>query len=190
VTLADSAKKATAWERYARAKRKFKPIRRTRVAQRQSFTYKYADLEEILGAVEPALDEEGFLITSSCSDGSLVCHLVDVYEGNPDFRVTAVPLVIPPGAGPQELGAAITYHRRYAVSLLLNLVPEDDDDAQSAQDLVREPVEDDGPPQPYRACPECGGPMYRSQGVNAKTGKAWVRWTCRENRSHPVQWGD
>lgn len=99
------------------------------VKNRQAHQYKYADLNTVLAAVEPALREEGLGLFQSIEDGHLVTRLVRL-DGTDESLFTNLPL--PTGLDPQKLGSAITYYRRYEITTLLGLVTEDDDDGSSA----------------------------------------------------------
>lgn len=87
------------------------------------FKSKYANLEAILEACEPALNEEGIMILQPCTTLGVETHLVHVETGE---RLTGfVPFV--GTTDMQKLGGAITYARRYGLQSLLCLVTEDDD---------------------------------------------------------------
>ena len=45
------------------------------------------------------------------------------------------------GIGPQQVGSAITYARRYSLSAIVGVVSEDDDDAEAAQRAHRQQVQ-------------------------------------------------
>lgn len=92
----------------------------------------YADLEGILDTVKPTIDKAGFHIHQTVTEqGRFATSLVDSATGTV-VRGVATPFVLQ-AQSPQAAGSALTYFRRYGVLLLLNLVGEDDDDAERGE---------------------------------------------------------
>lgn len=97
------------------------------------YTFSYAPLESILHAVKPALSKNGLSLTQA----------MIVIEGK-DFVETTlrhssgqtisnrIPLFVKDD-GPQAYGSALTYARRYGVTLLLCISADDDDDGNAAE---------------------------------------------------------
>jgi hypothetical protein len=95
------------------------------------FGNKYADLEGILEQVKPVLSDHSFRLYQGMKEDKWITALVDVKDGNIPLSVS-IPF-IPEKQSPQAVGSALTYYRRYGVLLLLNLVGEEDDDAEKAE---------------------------------------------------------
>lgn len=183
----------TIYERLEKARAAFKPIHRTAEVARGNFSYRYAPLDEVMSAITPALHEAGLAITQTVVslDGHLMLltRLYAPAEGLEPCLTSTVPLGLDgQGMSPQAVGAAITYARRYGLSVLLGLVAEDDDDAQSAEEgIVYGPPEDEVPLTPDAPrCAQCNRPMQRRSGTTAD-GKAWAGWFCPV-KGHPVRW--
>jgi hypothetical protein len=129
----------------AAAQAEFSSITRNREGQLGNRRYKYADLAEVLTAVNPALTKHG------------IAH-VHRFEQTPEGRTllvtellfgeeklsSALPLPMA-GQSLQDIGRAITFLRRYALGALLDICPEDDDDGASARDI--EPPPRPSPPR-------------------------------------------
>jgi ERF superfamily protein len=100
------------------------------------YTYTYAALGDILPIVGPLLAKHGLAWSAKpgISDtGDLVLNYALLYmSGEVDAGV--MPLGVDRNCAPQELGSAITYARRYALTAQLNLATEEDDDGKAAQD--------------------------------------------------------
>ena len=105
-----------------------------------SYKYTYLSLEKLLEEVLPQLNELGLVWVNKpmvLADGQtpgLHYQLLFVGEGAGDGPVEAIegvmPLMIRQG-GPQDLGAALSYARRYALLAVLNLAPDKDEDGQT-----------------------------------------------------------
>jgi ERF superfamily len=97
---------------------------------------KYASLESVMAAVNPALHANGLCLTASMSieDGQ-PCITMCLYHESGGFLQSRLPLPI--SGDPQKLGSLITYYRRYLICSLLNVQADADDDGNSSstQDL-------------------------------------------------------
>jgi hypothetical protein len=122
----------------AKAQGSFKPIHRDKTVtvtmkSGGKYSFSYAPLETILAAVMPALSANGLSLTQSCvmmgekeyvrtqlrhSSGELIENNTRILIGD---------------AGPQAYGSALTYARRYGVTLLLCISADDDDDGNAAE---------------------------------------------------------
>lgn len=115
------------WKKIAAVSKEVQPLTRDTAA----YTHRYADLNQVLDKLGPELDKHNLVIlftTDVVGQDNLVCLVVR--DG--DEELMASSLVIPRGIGPQDMGGAITYFRRYMLVALFNLRTYDDD-AQAAQ---------------------------------------------------------
>ena len=95
------------------------------------YTYKYADLGTVQDALFPLLEKHGlvWVTNPTVNDRGFVLHY-EMRHG-PDSIVGDYPLQ---QGGPQDIGSAITYARRYALCAVTGLAPGgDDDDGAKAQ---------------------------------------------------------
>lgn len=120
----------------AKAQRAFKTVPKNRVAKVPTkaggqYTYKYADLSDVIEAVREALAANELCFIQSVEGETLHTML---FHSSGERLGNIVPLV---GAGsmtgPQAVGSSLTYSRRYGLTALLGVVAEEDDDAQAAQ---------------------------------------------------------
>lgn len=96
----------------------------------QTHSYKYADLADIRSAITSSMGKHGLRWRQKIVDSQLltiVAHVSGFEE------VTESPLFPTMSDGPQALGSAITYSRRYGLQLALGIVTEEDDDGQAAE---------------------------------------------------------
>ena len=113
----------------AKAQGEFLPIVKNRSVEIQmktggKYKFRYADLEEITSKTRPALSKHGLAVTQLLSGGSLTTMLMHESGG-------CIQSVIDiPGAGgfqdPKNMGAMVSYLRRYAKSAILDVAADDD----------------------------------------------------------------
>lgn len=104
-------------------------------------SYGYADLAQVVETVLPVLGKHGLSVTASSTitaDGSFVLEVSLLHES--DQRETGFwPLPDPRRSGPQDIGSAMTYGRRYLTLALTGTYPGgEDDDGLKAQTAARE----------------------------------------------------
>jgi len=101
-------------------------VKITKGKENPFFKAKYADLPEILGAIEGELAELGVIVISKSLllDGKWVLRTFISHTDGEEEEESFFPLF---GSKPQEFGSSITYARRYNIQSLLNLAAEDDD---------------------------------------------------------------
>lgn len=133
----------------AQAQGKFSNPERTKTAKVKGkskdgtpidYSYKYADLAEILSVVRGPLSEAGLSYSQDVrfdnANQEAVVATTLRHESGEWIRSV---LRFPATANKiQELGSVFTYLRRYSLSALIGIAPEDDDDAQLAVEAERE----------------------------------------------------
>lgn len=105
----------------------------TKAGKDYDYTYKYADLTDVVAAYRPALSKHGLALTHTLRPES--GHLVlttTVWHTSNEWVASEYPIAA--YDKPQAQGSAITYAKRYNVCALLDIVAEDDDDGKQAQD--------------------------------------------------------
>jgi hypothetical protein len=109
-----------------------------------SYEYRYTDLHTIVETITPLLAKHGLTWTTRPTGTheapTLTYELL--WEGQPEPEdqggiwreaiAGEMPLFLPEQPTSQTLGSAITYARRYALTAVLNLVADEDDDGQAA----------------------------------------------------------
>ena len=101
---------------------------------------KYAPLQDVLNSVRPLLSKHGLsVIQSPSGDGQSVSIMTMLLHESGEW-IEFDPLVLrAEKMTPQGAGSAITYGRRYALSAVLGISSEDDDDANSLENTKRAP---------------------------------------------------
>jgi len=97
------------------------------------YTYTYADLPSILDLTRKPLSENGLSIAqmTTVHDGAMVL-ITRLMHASGEYIEATYPLPI--NATAQDMGSAITYARRYSLSPLIGIAPDDDDDGKAAQE--------------------------------------------------------
>lgn len=116
-----------------KAKKVFQPVIKTKTVQTKGYVYKYADFANCVEAIEQALDENNLSFSQSVETeeaGKVVVTLLLHDSGQ--WLKSKFPLesVAVQGNAMQQIGAGVTYAKRYALCGILGIATEDDD-AQS-----------------------------------------------------------
>jgi len=88
------------------------------------FKSKYADLNSVIDATDPALESVGLVYVDRIVDLNLIAEIWDFDSG--EHISSTIPLILTK-QDMQQLGGAITYARRYARMALCGLQAVDDD---------------------------------------------------------------
>ena len=122
----------------AKAQGQFKPIEKNREVtirprDKAAYSFRYADLQEILAKTMPALSANGLALIQTVEQAqagsTLFCRLVHAAGGEISSSIS---LPSPRDLGdPKAFGAAITYLRRYLVTSMLGVAADDDLDEDS-----------------------------------------------------------
>lgn len=100
-----------------------------------TYTYKYADLADILKMARPVLSAHGLaLLQFPVSKVYGAVHIITRIIHKSGQWLEVPPLILPVGDDkPQTLGSMITYGRRYAAAGPLGISPDEDEDGQLGQ---------------------------------------------------------
>lgn len=116
-------------------------------------SYGYADLAQVVETVLPVLGKHGLSVTSKnvlTSDGYVL--KVTLLHESGESDTGDWPLPDPRRSGPQDIGSAMTYGRRYLTLALSGAYPGgDDDDGHQAQQAARENWDSARPERPQAA---------------------------------------
>lgn len=101
----------------------------------QGYGYSYADLPTIFEVINPLLKKHGLGFTQVINGTNLDTTIFHIESGEELKSSTAIPQGVSlKGMNDfQVLGSAITYLRRYALSAMLGLVTDKDNDASGEQ---------------------------------------------------------
>lgn len=107
------------------------------------FNYKYAPLDVVLANVRPILAKHGLAILQepTLDQTGYVGVRTTLLHTSGETYVAPVLLLPPQANSAQGIGSAITYGRRYAISSLLGIASEDDDDGNAASGVSNKDLE-------------------------------------------------
>ncbi len=113
------------------------------------FKSKYADLPAIWKAIKELMGVNGILVTHSmtaCVDGEFIhTKIIHAKSGQEMESVSKITLS---KVTAQEYGSYITYMRRYALSAMLGLVTDEDDDGNKATEAAKTKTQPKAPNPP------------------------------------------
>ena len=149
---------------------------------------RYATLNAVMDVCKTALLDNGIWLTqitvpSEPGTIALLTKLTHAETGQYQASVTVLPLQKPDCQG---AGSAITYARRYALTAMLGIVTEDDDDGESAK-LPPRPTRPMPSPQPQAQ------PQVQSQDqldLPQIAGVVYKNTTMADGRSYVIATGD
>jgi hypothetical protein len=146
-------------------------IEAANTANAGSYSYKYANVADVVKLTRPALAAHGLVALTPVhahGDG-LACTVVLLHTSGEEMRLGPFPF--PHGRDAQATGSMVTYHRRYALVAALGMAAGDDDDGASAQPRANEPQSTVKPSaNADKSCSLCdqplsgGGPVAQGQG--------------------------
>lgn len=114
-----------------KAKDSFSPILKTKL--NPFFKSKYADLEDVLDAITPALSANNLVIiqpTKISESGRIILQTILIHESGESIESE---ILLPENTDPQKLASSLTLLRRHSIVSLLALACEIDDDGNAAQ---------------------------------------------------------
>jgi len=116
-----------------------KDIARSEVANAGTYSYRYATLATAAQQARDVLSKHHLAVHQSAHASATGSISVTTRAWHVSGQwIEAEPLVMPSKGGPQDVGSAISYARRYSLMSFLGLATDDDDGA-GAQAAHREP---------------------------------------------------
>ena len=109
----------------------FKTVAANKMVNAKAFTYKYATLATIMDAIRGLLTDNGLAITQPIVGNDLLTILLHT---SGQYIISTVP--IPLSADVKGFGANLSYMRRYAITSLIGIAIDEEDDEQMATGRV------------------------------------------------------
>lgn len=111
-------------------------VTKDETANAGAYSYNYASLEAVWKVLRPELESNLLVVVQTPERDDLVTTVYHVETG--DSITGTVPLITAAESKNhmQDLGGAITYARRYALTSMFNIVTDDDDNASNTKDAA------------------------------------------------------
>lgn len=133
--------------------------REVKVATKAGGEYRfwYSTLDCVMDMARPILAKHGLSITQppTVRDGAVVV-LTRLMHASGQWQEEEI-AVTPESFGPQQIGSAVSYMKRYAYCGMLGIASDEDDDGNAASGNQ---IQDSRTKAPKPPCPECGKPDH------------------------------
>jgi hypothetical protein len=162
-----------------KAQKAFKPIKKTKTAKivsaKGSYSFKYADLADVLDAVIAALNANGIALTQRTkivweSGNANMVIVTELLHESGETISGEWPLAMQ--QMPQQTGILLSYYRRYAATAILGVASETDTDKTEGDES--ETVQGDKPVKKHKGQTPVTGKHTQSDL------KAWVQGFSRD----------
>jgi hypothetical protein len=112
---------------FAEALAAVEPVMKTQEADTGKYTYRYADLGDVLDECKRACGLHGLVITQvpTVREGYLAVSMWLLHKNGGQVHFDPLMMALPKEA--QAYGSALTYARRYQLMTVFGIAPEDDD---------------------------------------------------------------
>lgn len=111
---------------------------------KRGYTFTYATLDAILDLVRPVLSANGLALTQALMPAGKLLVVTTLAHSSGEWLRSYLP--VESSGNSQALGSAISYAKRYAVTAMLGITAEDDDDANAADGNTVKRIETTTPP--------------------------------------------
>lgn len=118
----------------------------TKNSQNPFLKNRYADITAVYTAIRSVLPSHGLAVVQTMipAEKGFVAVRTTLLHESGEWIAGEISMPCQSdkgGIGPQQVGSAITYARRYSLSAIVGVVSEDDDDAEAAQKAHRQQVQ-------------------------------------------------
>lgn len=131
-----AASQLTLYEALAAAQGEFPPIPKNHEGQVAQRKYAYADLSDVIKTVQPVLTSYNLAVTQTFDTREGRHELLTQLHHGDASIASRLPIALD-GLTWQQAGSAITYARRYALTALLGVCADDDDDGAAVTGASR-----------------------------------------------------
>jgi len=105
----------------------------TKQGKAYEYSYKYASLSDVFEACRPGLSKNGLSVSQLVTQPEKGRHQIESLLMHSSGQWLRSVFILKATDDPQDMGGQITYYRRYALSALVGLATEEDQDAQHSR---------------------------------------------------------
>lgn len=109
--------------------KELKPMARTVEVDTGKYKYSYTPLDEIMKTLYPLVGKHGLSVRHELTEKGMECVLA--HDSGEELRSGAIE--VPRSGSMQAIGGAITYARRYTLTMLLGIASEEDTDVKGLE---------------------------------------------------------
>ena len=153
---------------------------------------KYADLQSVIDAVKPALvkNELAYVQQTMPAQEGIALRTTLMHSSG-EWIAGEIRLPIDRMGGIQGMGSALTYARRYALSSIIGVAPDEDDDGQTAQDAWNQRKQGNQPAPRQNAPQKAAQRPEMPAEMKAKVSEVWnaladAGFQSKEDRLHEI----
>lgn len=105
------------------------------------FKSKYATLDSVVSSIDTAAEVAGltYVQMTDYIDGAFVLVTTIMHKSGESVQGK---YILPATGKPQEIGSALTYARRYALSAAFGIVADEDDDGNTAAPVIKQATDE------------------------------------------------
>lgn len=127
---------------------------KTKTGSDFEYNFKYATFDHIIEVTREPLRKEGLSFIQGVShDENGLCVTTRLMHKSGQWMESTMPIYLGADRNPQAVGSAITYAKRYALTAMLGIAADEDDDANAAEGNQMEVRGRKEPAQPKKAAP-------------------------------------
>ena len=147
---------------------------KTKAGNDFQYDFKYATLDHIIEVTRAHLATAGLsFVQGVSSDETGLCVTTRLMHSSGQWMESTMPIYLGPDRSPQAIGSAITYAKRYALTAMLGIVAEEDDDANAAEGNQMEVT--GRKPAPRQQAVKRAAPETKDEPFHVKDARAIVR---------------
>jgi len=150
----------------------------------KAYNYMYADLAEVWETIRKPMTENGLSICQNLTiteQGVFALETI-LGHGSGQWIKSLMPLN-PADQKPQTLGSLMTYYRRYAISSMMGVASEPDDDAGQAENAAEKKEKDLKKKEPTWDA-DINTEFWKMVGKKAdvKEVNTYIEWSCEKTK--------
>jgi hypothetical protein len=175
----------------SKAQGQMKPASVDGKADTGKYKYTYASLASVMDAIRKPLTDNGLAVIqrTDCDDGGVFLDTILAHSSG-EWMASRL-FVCTIGTPAQQMGSALTYSRRYALSAMVGVVTDEDDDGQKATEGQRQTTQPQRQPQPTNGKQAQDPPGFDvwADWRNANDAKAWAMTQGKFNAQQHMERG-
>lgn len=134
----------------AKAQKDFPQVEKNRTAKMGTYSYKYADISDVIEAIRKPLADNGLSFTQAyelTETGHQILK-TSLHHSSGESQTSRMLMPDPSKCKPQDFGSTTTYYRRYSLASMLGISTDEDIDGNLEQKPKQQPAARPAQPAP------------------------------------------